>query len=383
MLFLFVLAHFAHHLLTALPVPLIPLIRGDYGLDYTQSGLVVSAFSLSYGIGQLPAGWLADRVGAKAMITMGICGVAVAGFLAGLTQTYWLMIGCLILMGLLAGGYHPAAPPLIAASVEPGRMGRALGLHVIGGSASYFLAPLIGVAIAAAWGWRASFIGLAGPTIAFGVAFYVLLGRKAIGGQPKKSASEIRAPGSARRVNRRLVGVIVLSSLASAVIVSTISFIPLFLVDHFGLGQKTAGVLLSVLYSAGLWAAPLGGYISDRVGKIRVILAICGAAGPTIFLLTLAPHWWAVVPLLVLLGVSLSVRMPVSEAYIVQNTRAANRSTVLGIYYFSAMEGGGVLTPLVGYLIDRVGFRYAFTATGALLLAVTAVCAFWLWGEKD
>ena len=59
------LAHFGHHLLTALPVPLLPMIRDDFGLDYTQSGLVITAFSLAYGIGQLPAGWLADRIGTR------------------------------------------------------------------------------------------------------------------------------------------------------------------------------------------------------------------------------------------------------------------------------------------------------------------------------
>ena len=37
---LFVLAHFGHHLLTALPVPMLPLIRDEFTLDYTQSGLV-------------------------------------------------------------------------------------------------------------------------------------------------------------------------------------------------------------------------------------------------------------------------------------------------------------------------------------------------------
>ena len=40
---LFVLGHFSHHIMTAITVPLIPFIRGAFGLDYAQSGLVVSA----------------------------------------------------------------------------------------------------------------------------------------------------------------------------------------------------------------------------------------------------------------------------------------------------------------------------------------------------
>ncbi len=62
---IFVLAHFGHDVLTTLTVPLLPFIRNDFVLDYTRAGLVVSSFSLTYGIGQLPAGWLADRAGAR------------------------------------------------------------------------------------------------------------------------------------------------------------------------------------------------------------------------------------------------------------------------------------------------------------------------------
>ena len=111
-------AHFAHHLVNALPVPLLPLIRDSFALDYTRSGLVISAFSLSYGIGQLPGGWLADRIGPRILITIGICGVALAGLLVGLSQTYIMMLVFLALMGVLGGGYHPASAPLISASVE-------------------------------------------------------------------------------------------------------------------------------------------------------------------------------------------------------------------------------------------------------------------------
>lgn len=105
---LFVVAHFSHHLLNALPVPLSPMIRSDFSLDYVQAGLVTSVFNLAYGIGQLPAGWLADRIGARLMMAVGIVGVAVAGVLVGLSSTYLMLLIFMALMGLAGGGYHPA-----------------------------------------------------------------------------------------------------------------------------------------------------------------------------------------------------------------------------------------------------------------------------------
>ena len=381
---LFVLAHFGHHLLTALPIPLLPMIRDDFALDYTQSGLVISAFSLSYGIGQLPGGWLADRIGPRILITIGICGVALAGLLVGLSQTYIMMIVFLVLMGVLGGGYHPASPPLISASVEPKNRGRALGLHMIGGSASYFLAPLIAAAIAIVWGWRGSFMTLAVPTFVFGIVFYVLLGQRA---DAKKTEHRIisnynQTPPTPGRL-RRLVSFTILSTFTQAAILSVISFIPLFLVDHFGISKETAAALIALVYSSGLWAGPLGGYLSDRLGRVPVVLTVCFIAGPIIYLLTLMPYVWGIGALLVTIGIIMYVRMPVSEAYIVDQTSERNRSMILGIYYFGSMEGAGVLTPVMGYLIDQLGFYSSFTIAGAALIAVTLACSIWLWGSRD
>jgi len=371
---LFVLAHFGHHLLTALPIPLLPMIRSDFSLDYTQSGWVVSAFNLSYGIGQLPAGWLTDRIGPRLMITIGICGVALAGFFVGLSQSLMMIVSFLALMGFLGGGYHPAAPPMISASVDPRNQGRALGLHMIGGSASFFLAPLIATAIAASWGWRGSFIGLAVPATAFGILIYVILG--------KQKTSKPTEPGSinGRQEGPRLPGrlrhlitFIVLSTFTGAVIFATISFIPLFLVDQLGYSKETAGAFFAFLYAAGLWSSPLGGYLSDRWGRIPVILTVCFIAGPVIYLLNWVSSGWGIGILLLTIGMIIYVRMPVSEAFIIEQTSPRRRSMVLGIYFFSSMEGGGFLTPVMGYLIDKLGFYYSFTIAGTALFAATLI----------
>ena len=381
---LFVLAHFAHHLLTALPVPLLPMIRSDFGLDYTQSGFVISAFILAYGIGQVPAGWLADRVGPRILITIGILGVALAGLFVGLSHTYLMMIVFLVLMGLLAGGYHPSAPPLISTSVEPKNLGRALGLHMIGGSASFFLSPLVAAGIATTWGWRGSFITLAVPTAAFGVLLYVLLGQRLgarrVQPQTTKTYNEaVPVPGHLRRLGY----FIFLSTFTHAVLYSTISFVPLFLVDHFGILKESAAALVAVINSAGLWAGPLGGYLSDRWGRVPVILAVCFMTGPLIYLLNLAPYRWGIVALLLIIGMTIYVRMPVSEAYIVGHTSQRHRSSILGIYFFGNMEGGGVLTPIMGYLIDHYGFSVSFTMAGAVVVAVTLACSVLLWGSRE
>lgn len=378
------LAHLSHHLVTALLVPLLPFIRDEFALDYTRAGFVISAFSIVYGASQLPAGWLADRVGPLTLITTSICGVAVTGILAGLSQNYTMLLIFLVLMGVVGGGYHPASTTIISASIEPKSRGRALGFHMVGGSASYFLVPLIAAALAATWGWRGSFIGLAVPSIAFGIILHILLGRRlpAKKAEPKDTGSYAETPPAPGRL-RRLVTILTLSTFNQAVLISTVSFIPLFLVDNFNVGKEIAAASMSLVYAMGLWAGPLGGYLSDRLGRVSIILTMCFLAGPVIYLLSLVPYGLGTGALLVIIGTMMYFTTTVSQAYIVDQASERYRSTMLGIYFFGTMEGAGVLPPAIGYLIDQFGFYPSFTIIGAALLTVALTSSLFLWVSRD
>jgi MFS transporter, FSR family, fosmidomycin resistance protein len=381
----FILAHFFHHFVNSLPIPLLPLIRSDFALDYTQAGWTIGAFQISYGLAQVPGGWLADRIGPRLMLAIGVCGGGLAGFLAGISPTFMLLAIFFILMGVTGGGYHPAASPMISAAVKPENQGRALGLHVVGGSASNVVGPLLAAAIATYFGWRGSFIGFSLPILAFGIFFYFLLRKREI---EKKSRVQLSPSSSAvdssnRSSLRPLVIFIFLTTSVHAVLFSINTFIPLYLVDHFGYNKETVGVFYALTYSAGLWVSPLGGYLSDRLGRVRVVVAVCLAVAPVVYLLNWVSSTWAISILLVVIGVNIYVRMPVSESYIIRHTSPHNRSLILGIYFFGGMEGGGVLAPGVGYLIDHLGFHYTFTIAAAVILFVTLVGMLLLKGIPD
>ena len=375
----FILAHLSHHLVTALPVPLLPFIRDEFARDYTRAGLVISAFGISYGFCQLPAGWLADRIGPRILITLSICGVAVTGLLIGFSQTYIMLISFLVLMGVLGGGYHPASTTMISVVVKPERLGQAMGFHMIGGGASFFLVPLIAAGIAAVWGWRGPFILLAIPTIIFGIIFHVFLRRQESTRKTKLDTASIyteTSPTTGR--SRRLITVIVLVNFTQAMILSIIPFITLYLVDHFNISREASAASLSLIYSAGLWAGPVGGYLSDRWGRLPMILIPCFAAGVIIYLFGLVPYGWGIGATLIIIGMILYFNTTAAQAYIVDHTPAHRRSTILGFYFFGTLEGNGLLTPVIGYLVDQFGFQYSFTIVGAAVFAVALVSLIFL-----
>lgn len=96
----------------------------------------------------------------RLLITVAIVGTGLAGILVGMSQSYTMLIISLILLAVLGGGYHVSAPQLIAASTGKDSQGAALGLHMIGGTGSLFIAPLLAVSIAALWGWRGPYISI-------------------------------------------------------------------------------------------------------------------------------------------------------------------------------------------------------------------------------
>lgn len=362
--------------MTALPVPLLPYIRDEFALDYTRAGFIISAFGVIYGVCQLPAGWLADRFGPRILLTVGIIGVGTAGLLAGMSPNYIVLLVSLALMGILGGGYHPASTTMISAAVAPGTRGQALGFHMVGGSVSYFLAPLIAAGIAAAWGWRGPFLALAILAIGIGIMLHFMLGKrvpyhKAV---PTDTGVPTEAPPSPIPL-RRLAVTITLSSFTQALLASIVSFIPLFLVDAYGTGKEVAAASISLVYFMGLWAGPFGGYLADRFGQVAIIIAMCVMASIAIYLLNIAPYGFGTGAIMVIIGIAMYINTTGAQAFIVDQTSTRNRSTVLGIYFFGNMEGTGLLTPALGYLIDHLGFHTSFTLTSAAILTMLVVCS--------
>ena len=373
MVLLFMAAHFSHHVVTALVMPLLPFMRSDLDLSYTQTGLILSAFSLSYGISQIPSGWIADRIGPVPVLTIGIAGVGVTGILIGLSPNYFILLGFLVLMGIAGGGYHPAASPLLTAAVKPENRGKVLGFHVIGGSASHFAAPLLGAAAAARFGWRGAFLILAVPVVLLGLYFPLFYKKRftaAVSGSilAQTGGDSENMPGNTyggkEGVNKRLIFelavFILLVTATGSVLSSTAAFIPLYMVDSFQVTKAVAAAFLALFYSGGMWSAPVGGYLADKYGRKRIIslVAILTAAGVTA--IPHLPYGIGYGALVFALGALLFFRMPGAEAHIIRPHTNPSSFHCVRHRLFAGMEGSGNLSPLIGAVIDTKGFTAAF-----------------------
>lgn len=359
--------------------PLMPMIRTEFNLSYTEAGILISAFSITSGLSQLPAGWIADRLGPQLMVAIGVSGVAVAGLMIGLSPTYLALIVFLVLSALAGGSYHPASAPAISAIVPSARRGRALGLHSIGGSSSFLFTPIMAAQIAVFWGWRGSYITLSIPIIILGIVLYILIGRRTeVRGAESQTGNNV--PSTTSHINwQQLVPFIVTSVATGTMIQSVSSFLSLYAVDQLGATEATAARLMAITPAMGLFVAPLAGYFSDRFGGVLVLAAVSLLAIPVIYSLGVVPNILTFAAVMAVIGVVSYTRMPTSEFYIVGHTPKHRRSTILGFYYLAGSEMAGLLTPVMGILIDRFGFYQSFTIASVTLGTVTVSCLFLLW----
>ncbi|MFC1897217.1 MFS transporter [Chloroflexota bacterium] len=380
---LFFLAHFGHHVVGAMLRPLMPMIRTEFGLSYTRAGVLMSAFSISGGISQLPSGWLADRFGPRLMVLLSVTGVAIAGLLIGLSHSYVALVVFLVLAALLGGGYHPASAAAISSIIPPEHRGRALGVHSTSGISAFWVIPLIIAPIAVAWGWRGSYLTLTIPTIILGILLYILIGKRTQTHINKSQEVDSKVNATSAQIYwRQLAPFIIMSVTAGTILQSAASYLSLYAVDNLGIAETEAAMLMAITPAVSLFAAPLGGYFSDRFGSIPVLLAVSFSSIPLIYLLGLTPNVAVLAVLMFAIGITSSSRMPTSESYITGNTPIRRRATVLGLYYFASTEVSGLLTPVMGILIDRWGFYSSFTAASAVMGVIVGICSVFMWRHR-
>ena len=392
MLPLFVIAHFGHHTVGSMLRPLTPMIRNSLGISYTDIGLMNTAFGLTTGLSQLPAGRLADRFGPRVMVLMGVAGVALFGFFIGFTNSFAWLIVFLVLAALMGAGYHPASAAAISTSVKPEYTGRAMGVHLIGGTASFWIIPLIATLIAGAtMDWRTPYLVLTIPMIILGIVLYYQVGKRGRAIEALKKLEQnddFQTDTVSQKINWGVLAPFIIISVATGTTVQAISsYLPLYATDVLGLSEQTAGLLTAITPGIGFVAAPMGGWLADRFGGMKVIMSVAFLSVPFIYLIGRAPNVGILVTLMVLMGLTMNARMPTSESFIAAHTPASRRASVLGVYYFAGTGVAAPLAPAIGKLIDNfrqtgdavLAFGRTYAIAAVVTGAISVLSALFLW----
>jgi len=363
-------AHFAHHTSNSLLNPLLPLIRDTFAMSYAQSGFAVSAYSLSLGLSNGPIGLLADRVGPRKVMVVGLVLTGLASAALSQAGGYGQLLVLLLALGIISGTYHAPAAALISRLFSSRVRGAAMGLHITGGHLSYFAAPLLAAYLATTTGtWRTAYLWFAVVPIALGIALWLTTPADT----RARTSGDLLAPFGEIRTVFRTIGPLVSLSIAFQVgIASMFAFLALYLVDARGISPALAAIAFGFTQLVGIVGAPLGGWLSDRLGRRIPILISLGVIGPSVYLIAITPNDLLLIPLTIF-GLAFSMRATATEVLVMDTAPAARRGAVLGAYYLAAQPIGGIATPIFGLIAGAVGISAAFSGIGLMLVAMSLV----------
>src|SRR4030081_1242501 len=161
-------AHWVSHFhLLVLPMPF-PFLKEQLGVGYIELGFALTVFAVISGLTQAPMGYLADHIGARKILLMGLTLGGFALILLGLHLSYPWLIASAVLLGLANSVYHPADYAILSAHTDDARMGRAFSIHTFAGFLGGAVAPAIMAALVAMTGGHGALIvaGAVGPLVA-------------------------------------------------------------------------------------------------------------------------------------------------------------------------------------------------------------------------
>ncbi|HEX5079186.1 MAG TPA: MFS transporter [Geminicoccaceae bacterium] len=366
--------HTYAHLFMLLYPTVVLALEGTWGLGYAELLPLGVAGYFLFGIGALPAGWLADRWSSARLMVLFFLGTGSASVLTGLALGPWTLALGLTLIGLFASIYHPVAIAWLVGADD--RPGRTLGINGIYGAAGISGAALIAGFLADMISWRAAFIIPGGLCLLTGAWFTLRLiaGKVTMERRSYRQDKRRASADEARRGLFMLLGAILFTGLIFQM--TSVAMPKLFqarLGDVIGSGALAAGTLVSIVYAFSALGQYVGGLLADRYDE-RWTYPLGYAAQVLVLAVALVTHsvWLVVV-------VSLAVALQngtatVENCLIARYTPAAWRATMYGMKFVLALGLSSVGVPLVALIYGSSGsfdgVFWALIACAAIVMAI-------------
>ena len=369
-------AHFfSHFYIFAIP-PMLPLIKADLGVSYTEMGLLLTLFSLASGAAQYFMGVLVDRVGARWVLTGGMTLLAAAIAMMGVVPVYGALAAFALAAGLGNSVFHPADYTILGSRVRPGRVGRAFSLHTFSGMAGFATAPMVMTFLATVWNWQTAFIvvGAAGLTIVAVLLSQMHLLDDRQGEEPALA----KAPaglGLRAIVSPPVMFMFLFFFVVAMVAMGMSGFMPAALKIQFGMSLVDANLILTGFLAAMGAGVLFGGFVADRMQRLDLVAGI-GFAGAAAALVLVALTWMpypAVLTVFLFAGFMIGMISP-SRDMMVRNISPPGASGRVFGFVSVGLDLGGVMAPIFfGWLMDRGLPEGVFIGAAAvLLLAIVA-----------
>ena len=365
-------AHVLHDGYTDLLYVLLPVWQAEFALSLAQVGLLKTAYSAVMASLQVPAGFLAERLGERALLALGTAVAGLGYLLAGWERRF--LRACrlpLAIGGMGSSVQHPLSSSIIARSFAGPGLRTALSTYNFSGDIGKMLFPAATAWLISGWSWRpaTTVIGAVGFTVA--IVLLLLLparvrDRAGVAADDPNGRSEMSLPAN---IGRR--GFLALASIGTIDSATRMGFLILlpFLLAAKGASLPTVGTSLTLVFAGGAAGKFVCGVIAARLGIIRtVVLTECATALGIIALLPLpiGSALW----LLPAIGVALNGTSSVLYGTVAELVPAERRARAFGIFYTCTIGAGAISPSIYGLLSDMAGVPATLFVVGLVVLAV-------------
>ncbi len=361
-------SHFSHLLLP----PLFPVFMRDFGLSYSDVGLLMTLFFVVSGVGQASAGFLVDRVGARPVLFASIVLFASAALVASVSQGYVGLVVVALLAGLGNAPFHPVDFSILNQRVSSERLGYAFSAHGLTGNLGWALAPVFLVGITTMDNWRTAYVAAAAL---YGLVLLLLWWQR----HRLQTQVHTHQPGSAGPSDLSYLrlpvvwwcfGFFLLSTVTLAVVQTYATSI---LKAVHGIAYETATLTVTAYMLFGAFGMLVGGFVATRARFSDRVVAWAMGVG-AVLLGVCATGWLGgqgTMVVLAVTGFAIGIGGPSRDMMIKRATPKGATGRVYGTVY-SGLDVGFALSPVVfGAFMDR-GW-YASTLAGAGLVLAASV----------
>ena len=363
-------SHFSHLLLA----PLFPIFMRDFGLSYSDVGLLMSIFFIVSGSGQAMAGFVVDRIGARPVLFAAIGCFLLASLAGSMVTGYAGLVLVAVLAGLGNAPFHPADFTILNQRVSAPRLGYAFSAHGLTGNLGWALAPAFLVGITALSDWRTAYRCSA---LLYIVVLALLFWQR----DKLRTEVHVRHPDAPKGSDLAYLklpvvwwcfGFFLLSTMTLAVVQS---FAPSILKQLYGVSVEAATLTVSAYMLCGALGMFVGGFVAATTRHSDRVVALAMTAGAVLLLLC-ATGWLGGTGTMVVLaatGFAVGVGGPSRDMMIKKATPKGATGRVYGTVY-SGLDVGFAVSPMIfGAFMDRGWF--ALTLGGAALVLLVSVYA--------
>ena len=364
-------AHMTEHLYIGVTTVVLPVIAAAMGLSMAETGSLVSARYLVAGMANLPSGFLADTLKRRSVL-LGCCLVflGLGSFLMSFAPSYWPLLLFMAIGGLGAGSFHPQSIAILSSAYREKRA-FALGIHDSAANLGEVIAPLTIGALLTFTDWRTTLQIWAMPGLVVGISYALFCPET---DRPAHRGERLKALVWRDVVKNRDVLVMFFVSVFRTLGQSGLTvFLPLYLTLHLKLSVGVMGFYISTLFFFAGISPTFSGWISDRIGRIPLIVVGSFLAALAVAAL---PHLSPGIPLGIgcaSVGGLLWALRPVIFAAAMELAPPELAGTTVGFLYSGNM-GLSFLAPLsAGLVADAYGLPTAVTVIAIFPLLASVV----------